>query len=96
MDEMGMVFVNGKGKERKKEWMNGWMGLVVMLSLNWAEKEKKRGGKGGGVCKRRHYYIPSHPIPGRKEGKVLRRRLCSEVRFLVLSPPPHSSTPPPS
>lgn len=48
MDEMGMVFVNGKGKERKKEWMNGWMGLVVMLSLNWAEKEKKRGGKGGG------------------------------------------------
>lgn len=47
MDEMGMVFVNGKGKERKKEWMNGWMGLVVMLSLNWAER-KTKGGKGRG------------------------------------------------
>lgn len=68
MDEMGMVFVNGKGKERKKEWMNGWMGLVVMLSLNWAEKEKKRGGKGGGFVK--GGTTISHPIPsqeGRKE-----------------------------
>lgn len=33
MDEMGMVFVNGKGKERKKEWMDGRACLVSAVEF---------------------------------------------------------------